>query len=44
MSLSECGHRGVADSMGDDEVNLGVGKLLEAACELATGGLNSASN
>src|SRR5216683_1660322 len=37
MSLPECGHCGVADSMGDDEVDLGVGELLDAACELGHG-------
>src|SRR5258708_4292712 len=34
MSLSECRHRGVADSVGDDETDFGIGDLLDAAGQL----------
>src|SRR6266851_572329 len=37
MSLSECRHRGVADSLGDDEIDFGIGELLNAACQLCHG-------
>src|SRR6266849_5869775 len=37
MSLSECWHRGVANSVGDDEIDFGIGGLLDAACELGHG-------
>src|SRR6266478_9260903 len=34
MSLSECRHRGITDSVGDNEIDRGVGELLDAACQL----------
>src|SRR5713226_9769367 len=37
MSLSEGRHRGVADSVGDDEIDFGIGELLDAARQLGHG-------